>query len=374
MNLTAKRHFRVIILVLLLGAAVLAMAYATSPASRDFISYWSAGHLLAGHANPYDPASVLQLERAQGYAAPKPLVMRNPPWALFLTIPLGWLSARAGLVLWSATLMGSIALFLRFFRVSAEDRIYAYCFAPVLASLMAGQSSPFLLLGFVLFLRFHRERPLLGGAGLLLLAIKPHLFLIVWPLLLADAIRTRNYRLIVGGVTAVAAATLLAMCFDVHVLTHYISYVRSARIEEEFIPAPAMFLRILVDRSARWIQLVPSCIAMGWAAWFYIRHRQDWDWRRQGMLVMLVAVLVSPYAWMTDEIVLLPPTIAAISSPTRPKRTLAVYALLSGTALMMLIAQVPMTSGAYAWTTIAWLGVYLYATKIPSTTGIDLAG
>jgi hypothetical protein len=77
---------------------------------------------------------------------------------------------------------------------------------------------------------------------------------------------------------------------------------------------------------------------------------------------------------MTDEIVLLPPTIAAISSPTRPKRTLAVYALLSGTALMMLIAQVPMTSGAYAWTTIAWLGVYLYATKIPSTTGIDLAG
>lgn len=34
--------------------------------TRDSVAYWSAGRLLAQHANPYDQATVLRLEQAVG--------------------------------------------------------------------------------------------------------------------------------------------------------------------------------------------------------------------------------------------------------------------------------------------------------------------
>jgi hypothetical protein len=65
-----------------------------------------------------------------------------------------------------------------------EIAMLAFCFAPVLGCLTSGQSSAFLLLGFCLFLYFHQRRPFTAGAALLLMAIKPHLFLVFWPLVL----------------------------------------------------------------------------------------------------------------------------------------------------------------------------------------------
>ena len=64
--------------------AITLLTVAGKPETKDYISYWSAGHLLRQHADPYSTPQVLALEQTQGYSKPKPLVMRNPPIALFV--------------------------------------------------------------------------------------------------------------------------------------------------------------------------------------------------------------------------------------------------------------------------------------------------
>src|ERR1700753_1087045 len=76
------------------------LSVAGKPETKDYLAYWSAGHLLTQHADPYSVPQVLALEKTVGYMPSRPLVMRNPPPSLFLALPLGWLKPQAGLVNW----------------------------------------------------------------------------------------------------------------------------------------------------------------------------------------------------------------------------------------------------------------------------------
>jgi hypothetical protein len=51
-------------LLLLTGVAILALAMSSSnAANKDFVTYWAAGRQHLHHANPYDGAEILRLER-----------------------------------------------------------------------------------------------------------------------------------------------------------------------------------------------------------------------------------------------------------------------------------------------------------------------
>jgi hypothetical protein len=89
-NLPAKKILRVLAASAIVLAGLVAVALAGRPATKDYISYWSAGKLLVHHADPYSSASVLALEKTQGYSENRPIIMRNPPWALFLAVPLAF--------------------------------------------------------------------------------------------------------------------------------------------------------------------------------------------------------------------------------------------------------------------------------------------
>ena len=191
-----------------------------SVARRDFISYWAAGRQLVNGLNPYDIGAVQDLERSTGGEDNQPLlVMRNPPIAFFLILPLGVMSPKAGLILWLFVLLSSFSLsiFLIWFlngRPANLLHLMAYAFAPALACLMAGQVGIFLLLGVVLFLYFHRSLPYLAGASLLLCAIKPHLFLPFAVVLLLWEVSRRSYRIVVGFSAALLGSCALAFYLD----------------------------------------------------------------------------------------------------------------------------------------------------------------
>lgn len=346
-------------------ASVLALTLCYKPAKMDYISYWSAGQLLMHHGGPYSPAQVLAIERTQGLASHVPDIMRNPPWALFLAAPLGWGNARAGLFFIELITIGSVIFCLELLGVAPQHRLLAFCFAPVFACIGAGQSSPLLLIGFVLFLRFHRSRPFLAGTGLLLMAIKPHLFLIFWPILLIDCLYRKNFRILAGGASAFACAMLFAFRFDPHIWGHYLAMLDASHLEGEFMQTPSYALRHLIAPRTEWVQLVPSCVAVIWGCWYYVRNQRIWDWRTHGMLLILVTVLVSPYAWMTDEIVLLPSIMLALTNENKSKYSTVIFVAISGTVMAMLMMHVQLTSGAYLWTPAAWVAWYIY-TQYPS--------
>lgn len=281
--------------------------------------------------------------------------MRNPPWALFLAAPLGLLRPLPGMILWTLAAVGCILASARLMNVPPGDQILVFLFAPALAAVMTGQSSPFLLLGFVLFLRFNRSVPLLAGGALLLMAIKPHLFLVFWAILFADCIYRRSFRLLAGAALAIAAATACALALDPHAFSQYLAMFHASKLQDEFVPTLSIAVRLVFGRSTEWAQLLPSGFALAWGCRYYARNRQTWDWRKEGLVVMLITVLASPYSWFSDEIVLLP----AIAFAFGKRRSALV--IVNGIALLLLAFQVPLTSGLYIWTAPAWLGCYLYA-------------
>jgi hypothetical protein len=363
-SFTAKKIVRLLAAGAIVLAGILVITVASHPAAKDYISYWSAGKLLLHHADPYSPSGVFALEKTQGYSEAKPIIMRNPPWALFLTVPIGFGGPTYGLLLWTAALAGSIIASLRMLHIPSKDVALAFVFAPALASICVGQSSPFLLLGFSLFLRFYTSRPFLAGASLLLMAIKPHLFVVFWMVLLIDCIYRRRFLILAGGTAALAAGTAFSMCFNPRIWQQYFAMLRASALDHEFFPTTSMLFRLLVDPKADWLLFVPSALAVFWGLWYYARSRRAWDWRVHGMLLMLVTVMVSPYGWFTDEIVLLPSIAFALSAREPRKYSTGTLLAINSIALLIVVGFHPrLSSSAYLWTPLAWLAWFLYANR-----------
>lgn len=358
-----------LILIGLAGAAVFVARL--NPAHMDYISYWSAAHLLVHHGGPYSLKGVFSLEKPLGFVPAAPLMMRNPPWALFLVAPLGFLGPRIGLVLWTLAIAACIVISVHLLNPHSKDNPLALLFAPGIACFGSGQTSPFLLLGFALFLYFHQRRPYLAGAALLLMAIKPHLFLVFWAVLLAESICRRNFRILAGFAAALALASAFAMAIDPHVWLQYISMMHASALELETFPTASEFFRHIINPKADWLLFVPSTIAILWGLWYYVRHRTHWSWTTHGMLLILITVMVSPYGWFTDEVVLLPAIVFALNLPEKRKHT--VWILLAANIIAFAIIQIGATGVGFAlespllvWTPFAWFAWFLYTTTKPA--------
>lgn len=363
-SLTKKRIVHALAASAIVLWGVLIISLMSNPAEKDYISYWSAGKMLIQHTNPYSLVNVLAFENANGYAGNRSLMMRNPPWALFLTAPLGFVNPAVGLFLWTLAAAGCIVAFIRLLKVPIEDRVFAFLFAPAVAAFRMGQSSPFLLLGFSLFLYFHRRRPFLAGVSLLFMAIKPHLFLVFWVILLIDSIYRRRFFVLAGFASALAVATAFAIYFDTHIWQQYSAMVWGSELDHEFFPTISTLFRLLIDVRATWLLFVPSTVAIAWGLWYFARNRHAWDWKIQGMLLMLVTVMVSPYGWVSDEIVLLPALTFAVTFPQRRMYSLQIIVMINMMALLILMVGHPRAnSSAYLWTPLAWLAWFLYATN-----------
>lgn len=381
-----KQHvLKIVAAALLAGAALLLLIFIAfsmtrgSVQDRDFLAYWAAGQQLAHRANPYDVAQVLQLEHSVGLVGSRPNMMLNWPLALFITIPLGYVSARTGMILWllviAACLVTAIHLLRRSLRLG-EDRIHlaGYAFAPVVACLMAGQMGTMMLLGVSGFLCFHRSRPFTAGAALILCALKPHLFVPFGLVLLAWAIRERAFRVLTGAGLSTCLALVIAWVFDPHAWSHYAQMMSAtAEVQRDFVPCFSQFFRLAVSPETVWLQFLPAAAGCLWAVAHYVRNRAQWDWWKKGMLVLLVSVLVAPHAWFTDEAVVLPAVFACLKEAESRGRSLAPFGMAAVAALMETLAGIDLTSAAYAWTAPAWLLAYLYATRRSASKSVVLA-
>jgi hypothetical protein len=358
------------ICILAVGVGVLLFAVDNSTAGKkDFIAYWAAGQQLIHGANPYDGSSLLRIERAAGLDGDRPNMMLNLPTAFFLALPLGLVSAKVGIILWLLLLIASLLISIRILwmlqgRPDDRTHLLGYLFAPVLACLMAGQLGILLLLGIVLFLRFHGSRPFLAGSALSLCAVKPHLFLPFGLVLLVWVVSRKEYRLLAGILAALLASCALSFCLDTHAWTQYAQMMGStAEVQNDFVPTLSMVFRLLINRNAAWLQFVPAVAACVWALWYFWTRRDKWNWMEQGLLLLLVSVACAPHAWFTDEAVLLPAVLVAVYRADALDRSLLPFGLATGAALIELLAGVQLTTPFYLWTVPAWLAWYLYATR-----------
>ena len=371
---------------LLLGAALTAaVAYVlvvhmdkvrANVSQRDSIQYWAAGKLLIHRDNPYDVGSTIELERQQGYAQDRPVLVRTPPWSLFLFLPLGLVNAFWGWLLWMAASALSLIVAIRFswkmFGKGDDSRsvfLFAgYLFAPVLACLEAAQIGFVLLVGIVFFMVLVRERPFLAGAALVLPFAKPHLLVFFWLAFLLWIVAHKKFAVAGGFVTAVVATTILALIFEPAAFQHYREMLRTAAIEGEFIPTLSGVLRLIFFRPYFRAQFVPMLLGLIWSIWFCIKNMSKWSWHDHGLTVSVVSILTTPYGWLTDEVVLLPAILYAAmcifgekkKMPTTARIVLAVFAFLNWIMLLLIASKIPLQSGIYFWSSLLWFAWYFY--------------
>lgn len=344
-------------------AAMTVIYFAGRPADKDYISYWASGKLLLSGQNPFSANEILKIERSQGYPDARALIMRNPPHALGLTLPIALLPARAGLIVWSCMAFGCVLWSVKALNVAPNDRILCFIFAPVLGSFTLGQSSPFLLLGLVMFLACCEKKPWVAGGGIAMLTIKPLLFLCFWPVLLVYLLDRRKYQIVFSGAAWLAVSLLLVFAFDPAAWSQYAAMIRNEHIQTEFLPTLAVLLRLAIKGAPFNVQFLPSLAASVCCIWFFFLHRDDWDWTRHGLVVLFATVITSPYTWPTDEIVLLPALVAAFSAAGRPRLAIGALVIANTAELLLFVCQVRFQTGAYLWTPIAWVLCYLLCTR-----------
>jgi hypothetical protein len=336
-------------------------------AAHDYVCYWATGKQLIHGENPYDKQAIFSLEQTAGYwATNKPLLMRNPPTALFVTLPLGLLGAYTGSLVWLLILSASLIVSVQLLwathgKPSNRLHLLGLCFAPCIACLSNGQTGIFALLGLAIFLRFHLAKPIIAGSALALCALKPHLFFPFWTAILVWAAWQRHYRIIVGIVLALATSLGIALWFDPLVWSHYSEMMRSDGIEREFVPTISLLFRLSVQRNAMWVQFLPAATASLWAAVYTWRRRKRWNWSTDGSLLILVSVLVAPYAWFTDQAVLWPAVLHGFYLARKPARA-ALVALMAAMTTQLLFAS--MHSALWIWPPIALLVWFLYTLNV----------
>lgn len=352
-----------VILLLAVCAAALGLILRSRATSQDFISYWSSARLMAERANPYDPDAIMALENGAGGHFPGAFLMRNPPWALFLVLPLGWFSAPVAAVVWSFAVTGAGLVSIRLLRPPSMKTIplNVFFFGPLIACVVSGQSATFLLLGISLFFFLEKRRPFWAGMGLLLPMMKPHLFLLFWPLLLADCCRRGRWRVLAGLAAGMSAAFGFALCFDPHVWSHYLAAVTAQHIEGQFLPNISCALRALRP-GALWLQAVPTAVALVLAFWYRARTK-DWDWKREGALVLAASAVTAPYSWPSDQVLLLP---AVLTGYRRGgKAAAAVLMALNVVEVVLIMRHPQFDPQGYLWTGPVWMAwcLWVYARR-----------
>jgi len=378
-----KSPVRMFVAACMLAVGVCILAFATSgsdAANSDYICYWAAGQQLAHHANPYDGAAILRIEKAYGFNGSYAVFMRNPPSALFMALPLGFLGERAGAIVWTLATLAALMVSIRLIWIMhgrPADRLHlvGYCFSPAMACLFGCQMGAFLLLGIVLFLYFRERQPYSAGAALLLCMMKPHLFVPFGLVLFAWILTRRAYRILAGAAVALGASVALSFLLDPYGWSHYAAMVKGETLQNQWIPTVSLMFRLVIDRHAVWLQILPVLAASLWALWYFWRNHERWDWMDHGSLLLLVSVMVAPYAWYTDETVVLPAILAALYRASNYGRSLLPFVFVAGAALAEFFAGVHTTSGFYVWTAPAWLALWLMAryakpAQIPLTTTI----
>ena len=336
--------------------------------ARDFVVYWATGQQLAHRANPYDAAAMMQIERAAGLSSASAVAfMRNPPWALPLTLPLGYTSLRLGGFLWSVALMASLlASVLWLWQLYGEPENKRHwlgaAFAPAIVCLLIGQTSLLVLLGYVLFLRLHRSRPFWAGASLWLCALKPHLFLAIGIVMLVWLLVSKSYKVIAGAASALAVSAIISWMIDPAGWMQYAAMMRASGINTESIPCVSIVLGRLIDPNAVAVQYIPALIGCAWALFYYWKRRRTWDWVRDGAPVTLASILVAPYAWITDQCLAIPALLQG-AIRTRSQFLLVLLAVASIAVEAQLLSGIMLSSNLYLWTAPAWLGWYLLATN-----------
>jgi hypothetical protein len=172
----------------------------------------------------------------------------------------------------------------------------------------------------------------------------------------------KSYRILAGFSVALLANCALTLCLDRQIWSQYAVALHTMDITNIYVPSLSQELRRLLDRNATWIQFLPEAAGCLWSLWYFWTRRARWNWMDHGMIMLLISVAVAPYAWLTDEALLLPAVLAGLYQAVDLRRSTLPLILIVAVAQIEIFNVVRVNSPYYLWTVPAYLAWYLYAT------------
>ncbi len=311
--LTAERVRGYAVILGLASLALLANSFvkAMGADGTDFLAFWGAGHVtVAGDpALAYDLAVQERVQTATGSTGWFAFV--NPPPFLFAAAPFGALPFPLA---WIAWVLVTFALW-AWAAIRAFPRFWPLVLVFPGALLAAGHAQTGLLTGALLMggVALLGKRPLLAGALLGALIIKPHLALLI-PFWLAGAGQWRAFK--AAGASAFGLVLLSWLAFGTDTMLAYTTswqasaaimdgagadfYLRMATPYSQF----SLFLPEGVALAAQALITI-SLIVLAFLSW----KRMNGDPQASGALVLAATALASPYLFNYDLPFLILPTL-----------------------------------------------------------------
>lgn len=292
---------------LLIGIASLALlavswAQAQGPDGSDFLAFWgSAKAVLAGAPRAaYDLDWQRQAQTGAGFTGWYAFV--NPPPFLFVTAPFGLLSAPLGWIAW----VGVTYALWAWAGIKAFPRLWPLVLVFPGALIAAGHAQNGFVTGALLVggVALLDRRPLVAGALLGALVVKPHLALLV-PFWLAGGGRWRAFAAAAASALGLLALSWLA--FGTATMTGYIgSWQASAAILRAgdtafFLKMATLYaqVRIHAGETAAIVAAAALALAMVILATASWRRLGD-DGLATGAATLAATALASPYLFNYD--------------------------------------------------------------------------
>ncbi len=353
--MTVRRQVRALVAAVAVLGGVNALAIAMTPVELvpDFLSvrtdpagnhfdfpiFWAAWRMVVAGATPYDPTSYAAVLGVAGWLE----YMAPAPWALVWVAPFGVLGASEAFLAWRTTsfvlLVASVFLAWPLFsrsRIGRGSLLAALVFAPAFFAIYVGQLALVLALSVIVALRLYRaDAPLLAGASLSVVLVKPQLVYLVLFLIGIRTLTDRRVRAVaVGMVLGLAAQMVIGSLARPGLIVEWLSWVTSdappSYLVTPTIPAVirlVVYLTTGAVTSIPWV-VVPALTLVAATVWS-VRHR---DASFEGVILMALplSLLTTPHAMLYDQSLLLVCHVlmlAAYANHRRPRQTVGVLAV-----------------------------------------------
>lgn len=331
--------------LLLLGASTILFVYGATHPVVDFIVYWAAAHNFVQHHNPYSIVEIFQIQRAQGWTGSIPIMMLAPPWVLPLIEPLGY--SRSYFAAWllsaflliSATALASRMLMDLYFgslEISeiSHPKVYRYLFAftfyPVLLSLKMTQMGVMLLLAMAGFAYFqNQKRPLLAALFLSATILKPHLFILIWIVVLLK----RQWTCVAVTAGVIALLSGLVLISDHQIFREYVQLMTGDYPRIALAGILGGVRSALEPHDTYWLQFIPPIVGIVWFVFYWRKHRFDWNWKERLPGLILASFLSAPYGFIHDQTLLVIPIVALAASALMETGAVSLQLVLFYTAM-----------------------------------------
>lgn len=340
--------------------------------SDDFVRFWAGGKLNLQGENPYDTLRIEQFQIKVGdliSGQTANSIILNPPWAISLIMPFSLfnypISRLAWLVISTSLILFSSHLLWRIYSPNLKHLwlvlLIVFIFAPTISVLEKGQITALILLGITGFLYYAviDRNDWLAGVFLALASIKPQMIVLFWIFLLFWIIHQRRWLILISTAITVLSLILLAMIFNPHIIQQYFGMLQTYRISDWAVPTIGSYLRFFWFGTQRfWWQFLPVVLGGIWSIYYWYRHHKTWNWLDELPIILLVSMVVSPYSWTYDLVILIPAIVlAAIWIATDWKRwtTLFLIVIFLGISVLDMVLHMKLDDFWFIWVAPALL-------------------